>query len=213
MVTSDGKSHNHCGYCNHGIIQNAYQFIQVPASLATAVLAAVRTAIFRLDPSAGTMTSTHLQFIRLCLQGRALVEAVPLLEATIHSFPAAKSSSIDGTLPCLPHTDSTGYISYESGLTAKLSIADIQEYFLLSATIWIGLRRWEDALLNLELVLASPTQGSPSGLMLEAYQKWTIVGCLINGRVSSHCRQFIRSGIDSTLDRQSTRPRPSLGVS
>ncbi|TID22208.1 cop9 subunit 3 [Venturia nashicola] len=159
------------------LLQTANRTNMVPV-----ILAAVRTAIFRLDPSAGTMTSTHLHFVRFCLQRRVLVEAVPLMEATIHSFPAAKSSSIDGTFPCLPHTDSTGYISLESGLTAKLSIADVQEYFLLSATIWIGLRRWDDALLNLELVLTSPTQGSPSGLMLEAYQKWIIVGCLIKGR-------------------------------
>ncbi|RDI81442.1 hypothetical protein Vi05172_g8644 [Venturia inaequalis] len=159
------------------LLQIANQTTIVPA-----IVGAVRTAIFRLDPSAGAMTSTHLHFVRFCLQQRVLVQALPLLEATIHSFPAVKSSSIDGTLPCLPHTDSTGYISLESGLTAKLSIADVQEYFLLCATIWIGLRRWDDALLNLELVLTSPTQGSPSGLMLEAYQKWTIVGCLINGR-------------------------------
>lgn len=132
------------------------------------------------------MTSTHLHFVRLCLQLRVLVEAVPLLEATIHNFPTAKSSSIDGTFLCLPHADSTGYISHESGLTAKLSIADVQEYFLLSAIMWIGLRQWDDALLNLELVMTSPTLGTPSGLMLEAYQKWTIVGCLINGRVSSY---------------------------
>jgi COP9 signalosome complex subunit 3 len=130
------------------------------------------------------MTSTHLLLLRQCLQLRALREAIPLLESTIHSFPAARSSSTDGSLPCHPHTDSTGYITDSSGLTSKLSIADVQEYFLLSATVWIGLRRWEDALLNLELVLTSPTQGSPSGLMLEAYQKWIIVGCLIYGRVS-----------------------------
>lgn len=131
------------------------------------------------------MTSTHLHFARACLQLRLLAEAVPLLQTTIHSFPAAKSSSLDGGFLCMPHTDSTGYISQESGLTAKLSIADVQEYFLLSATVWIGLRQWHEALLNLELVLTSPTQGSPSGLMLEAYQKWTIVGSLINGRVSN----------------------------
>jgi COP9 signalosome complex subunit 3 len=130
------------------------------------------------------MSSTHLLFLRLCLQLRALREAVPLLESTIHSFAPPKSSSIDGALLCHPHADSTGYITDSSGLTSKLSIADVQEYFLLSATIWIGLRQWEDALLNLELVLTSPTQGSPSGLMLEAYQKWAVVGCLIHGRVS-----------------------------
>jgi len=58
----------------------------------------------------------------------------------------------------------------------------VHEYFLLAASIYIGLRRWEEALLNLECVLAAPTQGTPSGLMLEAYQKWVVVGCLIHGR-------------------------------
>lgn len=139
------------------------------------------------------MTSTHLIFIRQCLQLRLLSEAIPLLETTIHSFPAAKASTIDGALPCHPHTDSTGYISSDSGLTSKLSIADVQEYFLLSAITWIGLRRWENALLNLELVLTSPTQGAPSGLMLEAYQKWTIVGCLLYGHVSPYHAENQRS--------------------
>jgi COP9 signalosome complex subunit 3 len=63
-------------------------------------------------------------------------------------------------------------------------VADVHEYFLMGAMLYVGLRQWDDALLYLQLVLTSPTSGTPSGLMLEAYQKWVLVECLVNGKVS-----------------------------
>jgi COP9 signalosome complex subunit 3 len=112
------------------------------------------------------------------------IEPLPVLQATIHSFPAPKSLQIDGQYLCSPHEDSSAYITEASGLSEKLTTYDVHEYFLLGAMIYIGLQRWEDARLYLECVLISPSQGSPSVLQVEAYKKWTLVGCIIKGAVS-----------------------------
>lgn len=144
------------------------------------------SAILRLDPSSGTLTSNHLTLLALCLQTRRFRDALPVLEKVIHSFPANKTTNVivDGAFLCSPHSDSSHYITEASGLTAKLNVSDVHEYFLCGALIYIGLHEWENALLYLECVLTSPTQGTPSGLMLEAYQKWILVGCLVYGHVS-----------------------------
>jgi hypothetical protein len=105
----------------------------------------------------------------------------------VHSFPASKATTtiIDGPYLCSSHSDSSSYITEASRLTEKLTTADVHEYFLSGALIYIGLQKWVDALQYLECVLLSPASGAASGLMLEAYQKWVLVGCLASGRVSA----------------------------
>lgn len=112
-----------------------------------------------------------------------LEDALPILECTIHSLPAARNQKIDGQYPCSPHADSSAYITEGSGLSDKLTTYDVHEYYLLGGMIYIALRQWEDAQLYLEYVLVSPTQGALSHLQLEAYKKWVLVGCIIKGRV------------------------------
>jgi hypothetical protein len=60
----------------------------------------------------------------------------------------------------------------------------VHEYYLLGALCYIALGKWEEAMLFLELVLMSPNASQANGFMLEAYRKWVLVGCIINGRVS-----------------------------
>jgi COP9 signalosome complex subunit 3 len=112
-----------------------------------------------------------------------LEEAVPVIGNTIHSIPSASSPGFDGDFPCSDHQDSSGFITKNSGLTNIITMAHVQEYFLLGATVYIGLKKWEDALLLLEMVLTSPTQNTATGFMLEAYRKWILVACLAYGRV------------------------------
>jgi COP9 signalosome complex subunit 3 len=153
-----------------------------------AAITGVRCAILRLDPSGGTLTSTHLVFLDLCLQTRSFREALPILEKVTHSLPATKNTAarIDGPFPCAQHTDSSCYINEASNLSEKLNVSDVHEYYLSGAMIYLGLRKWEDAMCYLEYVLTSPTQGTPTGLQLEAYQKWLLVSCLVRGRVSDN---------------------------
>jgi COP9 signalosome complex subunit 3 len=111
-------------------------------------------------------------------------DAEPILECPITAFPPKKASEVDAPWPCARHAVASGYITEESGFTDEVGLALVQEYFLQAGMAYIGLRKWDEAQLMLEHVLVTPTQGPASGLMLEAYQKWVIVSCLAQGRVS-----------------------------
>jgi COP9 signalosome complex subunit 3 len=132
----------------------------------------------------------------------------------VHSFPASKATitTIDGLYPCSPHSDSSSYITEASRLTEKLTTADVHEYFLSGAMIYIGLQKWQEALQYLECVLLSPASGTASGLMLEAYQKWVLVGCLAAGRVSAKCRDMRNAGFGVYTDRRTQAPELPKGV-
>ena len=137
----------------------------------------LRNDIFRLDRTAGTLTILHLSFVQNCLALRTFREALPILQATIHTlhtsskFPGGDGASKDCSLS-------------EPIKLEKLTTGDVHEYFLSGAMIYIGLSMWEEAKLYLEHVLVSPSQGNPTALMVEAYKKWVLVGCIIEGAVS-----------------------------
>lgn len=60
---------------------------------------------------------------------------------------------------------------------------DIMEYFLLSGMVFIGMRKWEDALDYLESAITYPAKdGAVSKVMVEAYKKWVLVGVLLEGK-------------------------------
>jgi COP9 signalosome complex subunit 3 len=120
-----------------------------------------------------------------------LVEAVPVIGNVIHSMPSVSSPGFDGDFPCSDHQDSSGFITYHSGLTRTITMAIVQEYYLLAATVYIGLKKWEDAHLLLEMVLTSPSQNTATGFMLEAYRKWLLVACLAYGQVKLLPKQNI----------------------
>lgn len=80
---------------------------------------------------------------------------------------------------------SYGYITSESGLSARLTYQDHLEYHLYGALILIALKKWARALDFLELILSSPNNNNaPSTIQIEAYRKWVLVGLLSSGRVS-----------------------------
>ena len=141
--------------------------------------------MLRLDPSTGTFTSTHVLLLRLCLMARDYKSALPILENIVFNYPTMKSSEVDEPYPCADHRDSAGYITIESGLTAAINASTVHEYYILGSLVYISQHMWEEAQLFLELVLVSPTQGVANGFMLEAYRKWVLVSCIINGRVST----------------------------
>ncbi|KAK8242526.1 hypothetical protein IWZ00DRAFT_379587 [Phyllosticta capitalensis] len=143
-------------------------------------LVPIRNAMTRMDPSLGTFTSTHLLYIRLCHEAGAHFEALPVLDQYIHSFPSTLVKAGEYTLPCADHFTSAGYITTSSGLSAKVSAADVQEYFLLGANTYLAMRQWRHAQLFLEYILTTPAQNVASGLMAEAYRKWVLVSCLVD---------------------------------
>jgi len=140
-------------------------------------------AMERLDPSLGTLTTAHLNFVRKCLLTQSFIHAPRIIEKDIHSFPS--KAAPEGSLLCSAHHLSNGYITIESGLTAKLTLQDVQEYQMLCSMSYIGLRKWTEAKYHLEYIICTPTNNTANGYMLEAYQKWLLVSLLVDGEVKN----------------------------
>jgi COP9 signalosome complex subunit 3 len=140
-------------------------------------------ALSRLDPTLGTYTSSHLLFVKACLATHSLEAALPIVEHEIHSFPPKQAPV--GTFQCSQHHLSNGYITKTSNLTDEITIQDVQEYQLLSAMVYIGLKKWLEAQYHLDLVLSTPTTNTANTPMLEAYKKWLLVSLLVDGKAGS----------------------------
>lgn len=150
----------------------------------SSILAQIANAMLRLDPSAGTLTSTHRTFLQACLDTHAYHPASIILEKDIHSIGPKSPNLADGQFYCSVHSLSNSFISQKSGFTEKLQIHDVLEYYLLGAIVYIGLRNWTRAIFYLEHVLTAPSNNAANGSMLEAYKKWVLVSLLAAGRVS-----------------------------
>ncbi|KAI9787569.1 MAG: hypothetical protein M1839_000100 [Geoglossum umbratile] len=137
----------------------------------------IRTAILRLDPASSTLTSSHILFIRLCLDAKTFRHALPILDRDIQAFPAGSKSVNSTAISQL----SSSYIHVASGLTDRLTYHHHLEYHLFGALIYMGLKRWERALEFLTFVIVAPTTGPASIIQVEAYKKWVLVGLLVNG--------------------------------
>ena len=147
---------------------------------------ALGTAILRVDPAGATFTSSHLIFLRKCLEEEMYSEALPVLNHTIFYFPSTKKSaehSLHSYL-CSNHDTSSTFISAESSLSAKLDYRDHLEYFLYGAMCYMGLKEWRRALLLLEIVIVCPVVVNASKIQVEAYKKYILVGLLYRGQVS-----------------------------
>lgn len=141
-------------------------------------------ATLRLDPNASTFTSTHLLIVRLAVEYRAYRNVLRLLQNYVDGFPT-KSATTDTAVPAARHTSSSSYITASSGFSDTINATDVQEYFYLGAICFIGLRMYEEALLYLESVLVVPTHNTAHIFMVEAYSKFVLVGCLLEGRLLS----------------------------
>jgi COP9 signalosome complex subunit 3 len=151
-----------------------------------AAVAPIRTALERIDPTGGTFTSLHTLFLRIILASGIYEAALPIIDRPIHSFPPKDSHGFGEELAPSNYVDSSEYITIKSGITKVVTEKDVQEYYLLAAMICIGVgrRKWEDALIYLEMVITSPTANTATGYMLEAYRKWLLLHCLARGTVS-----------------------------
>ncbi|GAB7341061.1 hypothetical protein MBLNU457_7381t2 [Dothideomycetes sp. NU457] len=147
------------------------------------LLQAMRTAILRMDPTGATYTSNHLIFVQLCLSLGLPRQALPLIDNDIYCLPADPTKGIDDDrLLCADHELSCGYITTTSGITDKIFVTEIQEYYLLGAFVYIGVRNYERARLFLEMVLSVPTTNSAvNPYMVEAYKRLQILGLLAQG--------------------------------
>lgn len=144
--------------------------------------------MIRLDPTTGTFTSIHLLFLRLCMETRSYAAAEPILDNYIHSIPskipASVRENLEYSVPCGDVATSGEYIHQGSGHSDKVTLVELQEYYLLGAMAYLGMRQFKKAQQLLEHVLVVPTAGVANGLMLEAYKKWVLVSCLVSSTVS-----------------------------
>ena len=147
----------------------------------------IKQALLRLDPSCSTFTSTHTTLMRLCLRARAYAAALPVLEKSLCHIPAQSDQQYFERSQlswCRPQLPGVAFITVASGLAGKLNYRHYLEYFLYGSMIFIGLKRWNDALHFLQVVIATPTNSSVSMIMVQAYKKYVMVCLLAKGRVS-----------------------------
>lgn len=150
-------------------------------------LSALGSAILRVDPEGATFTSSHLVFVRRCLEARAYSEALPVLNQNIYYFPSTTNKAAENNLyPYLSsnHETSSTFITPESGLSAELDSRDGLQYFLFGAMCYMGLKNWKRAMLFLEIAITWPVTNNASKIQIEAYKKYVLVGLLYNGHVS-----------------------------
>lgn len=148
----------------------------------------IRDAVLRLDPSSATFTSIHLIFVRLCLRARAYTHAIPIIDKHICHFPTSSEQSYHKhrqPFLCARHESSAAFITYTSGLSAKLTYRDHLQYYLYGGMIYMALKKWSKALHFLSIVISSPIINSVSMIMVEAYKKWILVSLLEQGKVGS----------------------------
>ena len=166
----------------------------------------------RLDPTTGTFTSTHGSFVQLCLETRSYAAAEPILDNYIHTLPSKIANVVrDGleySVPCADVASSGDYIHQASGHSDKISLSDVQEYYVLGAMAYLGLRQFKKAQHFLEHVLVVPSSNVANGLMLEAYKKWVLVGCLVDGKVLQAIQMHVQK---SNLSQAKSVPRTANG--
>jgi COP9 signalosome complex subunit 3 len=142
----------------------------------------ISSAILRLDPEGSTFTSNHLLLARLALESNRGGLATAVLDRPILYFPGGTAHSQLQYL-CSSDSIAANYITAESGLTSKIKSSDILEYFTLTGSIYIGLRKWSKALEALETAISYPNKDSSvSKIMVEAYKKWILVNLLLHGK-------------------------------
>ncbi|KAL8628559.1 hypothetical protein Q9189_005744 [Teloschistes chrysophthalmus] len=177
----------------------------------TAAIRPIRTAILRLDPSGSCFTSTHLVFVRLCLEARTFRAAKPVLDRNIYEFPSTYTAiqSSDRFL-CSQHDTSSGFINNQSELSDKLTYRDPLSYFLYGASIYMALQEWDRAITFLELVLTAPTKNNPSQLQVEAYKKWVLAHLHAHGVVPGSLPKTTSSQVAKVV-RVIGKPYEALG--
>lgn len=136
-----------------------------------------------MDPSSSTFTSSHLTFVRLCLEAAAPRQALPILDKDTYSMVSDSTEGVDEQHPCAETGTSSSYITRASGISGAIRPEHVQEYHLIGAQIYLGLRNYSRARLFLELVLSTPTEKSAvDPYMIEAYKKLVLLGLIVRGQ-------------------------------
>ncbi|RPA79652.1 hypothetical protein BJ508DRAFT_415807 [Ascobolus immersus RN42] len=134
-------------------------FVQTLTEVGKPLLAVkpLKNAILRMDTiHPGTLTYLHTPFIQTCLLAKTYRDALPVLALDTIDIPVSTT-------------------------TSGFSVQECQQYFLYGGMVYIGMKRWKDALNMLDYVLITPGTGF-SQIQVEAYKKYILVCLLYKGK-------------------------------
>lgn len=141
-------------------------------------------------------TSNHLALVSLAYEHNCTEQVLDVINRDLTSYPVILKPS-DARPLCDPSLPPTAYISTHTRLTREVKAADVMEYNLVCALIWISRRDWTKSLRALERVITHPTKDKGvSKIMTESYKKWLLVGLLDAGcepTLPSHTSQSVKS--------------------
>ncbi|KAK1836252.1 COP9 signalosome complex subunit 3 [Podospora conica] len=143
------------------------------------------TALLRIDPTGSVLTTHHLTLVRLAYTTNSIEPALPVLEKTVVFFPGSKPT-LAPRLLCDMAAHPTTYITPETGFGANVTPSTVLKYDALRALCFIQRRSWQQAFDSLQHVITYPTApGVCSNIMADCFQKWQLVGLLLNGKAPS----------------------------
>lgn len=152
----------------------------LPPSIAVDALA---TAILRIDPTGGMLTSTHTQMAKLAYTTDTIDAALPVIDKNIVFYPNM-ANWVEPDPLCDLTLSPASYIHKEIGLTLNLKTAMVLEYDLLRGMMYCAKRNWAKAHAAFERVITFPTRdGGTSKIMVEAYKRWVLVSLLHKGKL------------------------------
>ena len=129
------------------------------------------------------LTSHHVALVKFAYTTDNIEPALPFLEKSIVFYPGMKGSN-----ESRPRSDMdlppVAYLTIESGLTKTVTSNEVLQYDLFRGLCFIQRRSWRHAFDALERVITYPAKDtySCSKIMIEAYNKWVLVGLLLNGK-------------------------------
>lgn len=129
------------------------------------------------------LTNHHVSLVKLAYTTDNIEPALPLLEKNIVFYPGVKGLQEPRPLGSLDLPPAS-YVTVEAGLTKQLSSSDVLQYDFFRGLCFIQRRSWSQALDALERVITYPARDthSCSKIMVEAHNKWVLVGLLLKGK-------------------------------
>ncbi|KAH6845046.1 hypothetical protein B0I37DRAFT_328060 [Chaetomium sp. MPI-CAGE-AT-0009] len=180
LVSFDARQIRYAGKAFASVLDWLTSGNLFPASVAVDLLT---TALLRIDPTGSVLTSHHVALANLAYTTDNIEPALPLLEKNIVFYPGVKGLQEPRPLGSLGLSPAS-YVTVEAGLTKQLSSSDVLQYDLFRGLCFIQRRSWSQAFDALERVITYPARDthSCSKIMVEAHNKWILVGLLLKGK-------------------------------
>ncbi|KAK4200688.1 hypothetical protein QBC40DRAFT_264834 [Triangularia verruculosa] len=152
-----------------------------PASVAVELIA---TALLQLDPTGSVLTSHHTDLVRFAYMTNSVEPVLPIIEKNIVFYPGIRGYT-NTRLLSDPDLPPSGFIAVlDHDFSKPLDTEKILEHDLLRGLCFIQRRSWQQAFDALERVITFPSRetNNASKIMVEAYNKWILVGLLLKGK-------------------------------